>query len=282
MLFSKRILVALDDSAHGLRALTRARLIAERMGAELELVWIGAGEPWHGYQEALEELADSGLRWQRGETVDSLERMIRQRWQQDHFALLVKGCDQRHDQPSLLAPRDWQLLRDTPCPVLLVKNPARWAGGRILAAIDPLNERESADRHNQSVLLMAACIAQQAGAELHTVCATLAPMWGAEPKHQAPALIEQNARQAVEALLDRLRLQPYANHIGEGPPHFWIPKVAKQLDASLVVIGTHARGGLKGVLLGNTAEQVLDKLETDIMVLRPGLADELKTLLVGD
>ncbi len=282
MLFSKRILLALDDSANGLRALTRARLIAERMNAALELVWIGAGEPWHGYDDQFDALAHSGLRWQRGAAVDSLERMVRARWRQDHFGLLVKGCDSRHDQPSLLAPRDWQLLRETPCPVLLVKHPALWAGGRILAAVDPLSRKAAAGRHNQSVLLMAACIAELSGAELHTVSATLAPMWGAEPELQAPALIERNARQAVEGLLARMQLKPQAIHIGEGPPNHWIPDVARQIGAALVVIGTHARGGLKGALLGNTAEQILDKLDTDILVLRPGLAEEMKVLLAGD
>jgi nucleotide-binding universal stress UspA family protein len=35
------------------------------------------------------------------------------------------------------------------------------------------------------------------------------------------------------------------------------------------VIGTVARTGLSGALIGNTAEVVLDAVETDVLVLKP-------------
>ena len=48
-----------------------------------------------------------------------------------------------------------------------------------------------------------------------------------------------------------------------------IPRVAKQLDAAVTVIGTVARTGFSGALIGNTAEVVIDTLESDILVLKP-------------
>ena len=45
--------------------------------------------------------------------------------------------------------------------------------------------------------------------------------------------------------------------------------VAGQLGASVTVIGTIARKGLAGALIGNTAEVVLDQLDSDILVLKP-------------
>lgn len=48
-----------------------------------------------------------------------------------------------------------------------------------------------------------------------------------------------------------------------------IPRTAQKLDAVVTVIGTVARTGLSGALIGNTAEVVLDTLESDVLVLKP-------------
>ena len=40
-------------------------------------------------------------------------------------------------------------------------------------------------------------------------------------------------------------------------------------DAVVTVIGTVARTGLSAALIGNTAEIVIDKLESDVLVLKP-------------
>ncbi|MDT4855639.1 Universal stress protein E [compost metagenome] len=58
-------------------------------------------------------------------------------------------------------------------------------------------------------------------------------------------------------------------HIEEGPADVLIPHVAHQLGAAVTVIGTVARSGISGALIGNTAEVVLDTLESDVLVLKP-------------
>jgi len=42
-----------------------------------------------------------------------------------------------------------------------------------------------------------------------------------------------------------------------------------KLQAAVTVIGTVARSGLSGALIGNTAEVVLDAVESDVLVLKP-------------
>jgi nucleotide-binding universal stress UspA family protein len=42
-----------------------------------------------------------------------------------------------------------------------------------------------------------------------------------------------------------------------------------KLGAAVTVIGTVARSGLSGALIGNTAEVVLDAVESDVLVLKP-------------
>jgi len=48
-----------------------------------------------------------------------------------------------------------------------------------------------------------------------------------------------------------------------------IPYTAQKLSAVVTVVGTVARTGLSGALIGNTAEVVLDALESDVLVLKP-------------
>ena len=48
-----------------------------------------------------------------------------------------------------------------------------------------------------------------------------------------------------------------------------IPKLAKQQHVQLVVMGAVSRSGLKRLVIGNIAEQVLDALPCDVLVIKP-------------
>jgi len=48
-----------------------------------------------------------------------------------------------------------------------------------------------------------------------------------------------------------------------------IPSVAAKLNADLVIMGSVGNTGIKGHLIGNTAEKVMKLLKTDILVLPP-------------
>ena len=56
--------------------------------------------------------------------------------------------------------------------------------------------------------------------------------------------------------------------VEEGTPEFVIHDAAKQTGAGVVVMGTVARQGLKGMLVGNSAESVLENSEIDVMVVK--------------
>ncbi|MDI3323459.1 universal stress protein [Pontibacterium granulatum] len=279
MLFSKRILVILDSGEHSPKALHRAQLIAERMGCELELLWVGKSEPWTGLAQDLAVLQSSAVRFTQEVITKDLIDLVVERWQQDHFALLVKGCDLRHNNRRLLAPRDWQLLRETPCPVLLVKQDQHWADGRILAAVNTVTHDPQLRAHNQSILMLAGFIAHALNAPLHAAVATPMAMQGVEPELQSQVLIDQRAQRCAENVLSEMNLRVAQLHVGEGPPEHWIPHVSTEIDASLVVMGTLARKGVSAALLGNTAERILDRLNTDILVLRAGIDQPLPPLM---
>ncbi|MGB0467941.1 MAG: universal stress protein [Pontibacterium sp.] len=277
MLFSKRILVVLDSGPNSQNALVRASLIAARTGCGVELIWAGKSEPWQGLEELIEALKRQSAHCSQHLLKGSLVQMIRKRWSQDHFGLLVKACDARHDKLSLLAPRDWKILRETPCPVLLVKQKTSWENTRILAAINP--GLAKSDSHNQSILMLAGFIAREVNAQLHAVIATRPVMQGDESELQSQATIEHQARRALEVELKQMCLPVNQIHIGEGPPEHLIPLVSTHIKAGLLVMGTHARKGVSAALLGNTAERILDRIDTDILVLRTDLSEPLDPLI---
>ncbi|MGM0578424.1 MAG: universal stress protein [Myxococcota bacterium] len=68
---------------------------------------------------------------------------------------------------------------------------------------------------------------------------------------------EAAARHVVEATEPLLGFRPTATRILEGPPADAIPKAAVDLDADLVVLGTHGHTGLVRLWLGSVASGVL-------------------------
>jgi universal stress protein E len=54
-----------------------------------------------------------------------------------------------------------------------------------------------------------------------------------------------------------------------GHPINAIPAVAGKVGCNLVVMGAVSRTGLKRLLIGNTAERIIDDLNCDVLVVKP-------------
>ncbi|MEM7518618.1 MAG: universal stress protein, partial [Planctomycetota bacterium] len=58
-------------------------------------------------------------------------------------------------------------------------------------------------------------------------------------------------------------------HVGSGSPIRAIREGTTGLRPALLVLGSVSRRGLPGVVLGNTAQRVLDQIECSLLVLKP-------------
>ena len=58
-------------------------------------------------------------------------------------------------------------------------------------------------------------------------------------------------------------------HFIKGNPGVAIPRFAKRRRINLVVMGTVARSGIDGFLIGNTAEKVVSKLDCSLLAVKP-------------
>ena len=63
--------------------------------------------------------------------------------------------------------------------------------------------------------------------------------------------------------------EDYALHVKEGRAAGVIVDAAAETGADIVVVGTHGRAGLPKLLLGSVTEEVMGRLDRDVLVVPP-------------
>ncbi|UXY54780.1 universal stress protein [Pseudomonas tohonis] len=269
----RSILVVVDPNHLDGLALKRAKLIAGVTQSHLHLLVCDRKADHAAY------LADlSGSLASEGYSVTT-----QQAWNENLHQTVIavqqaEGCGlviKQHvpDNPLkrfLLTPDDWKLLRYCPGPVLMVKTDTPWTNGVILAAVDVGNSDGEHRTLHASIISHGYDIAGLAKGTLHVISAHPSPMLSAaDPTFQLKESIEARYRAECRAFQEEFDISDERLHVEEGPADVLIPHVAHKLKAAVTVIGTVARTGISGALIGNTAEVVLDSLESDVLVLKP-------------
>ena len=237
------------------------------------------------YQKLLQNLQ------QRAESF-AVETSIELVWQQNWQQAVVDATGNRNfhmifktSQVHKLAERsdttaDWALLRASTCPVLLMHHNSSWANRRVLAAINLASEDEAHQLLNEKILAMAHSFQNEYGADVHYVNAinreTTAHPSGTEDDEDLlfcvlPADFADRGSKKPQVSETMLRQHCAADaahiHLQQGDPVDVILAEAEKLAADLIIAGTIARTGIKGRILGNTAEKLLDRIHCDLLVL---------------
>lgn len=269
----RSILVVMDPQQAECLALKRAKLIAGVTQSHLHLLICDKKQEHAAH---LENIQANLLR--EGYSVSS-----QQAWHENLYQTIItvqqaEGCGlviKQHfpDNPlkkAILTPEDWKLLRYCPGPVLMVKTDTPWTGGVILAAVDVGNSDAAHRTLHTGIVSHGYDIAALAKGTLHVISAHPSPMLSAaDPTFQLKETIEARYREQCKAFQAEYDVSNDRLHVEEGPADVLIPFTADKLKAVVTVIGTVARTGLSGALIGNTAEVVLDTLESDVLVLKP-------------
>ncbi len=79
--------------------------------------------------------------------------------------------------------------------------------------------------------------------------------------------MNNNAQQELDALKARIPIKLTRTQLSRGSPKQVIVDFAEDLDADLIVLGSHGRHGL-GLLLGSTANGVLHIAKCDVLAVR--------------
>jgi len=205
------------------------------------------------------------------------EAVIREARRSSADLIVAERHETSHHLPWLLRFTDFELLRLAPVPVLLVKTSKPYARPRILAAIDPSHAFAKPLKLDQEILRGGAAFAAALGGALHTVYAfdplPLGPMASEIPLGEAAEVIEQTAlaraQKGLARALKGMRIPAARRHLVPRHPIDAIEDTVRRTGSSIVVMGAISRSGLKRLVLGNTAERVLDRLACDVLVVKP-------------
>ena len=179
--------------------------------------------------------------------------------------------------PWLLHLTDWELLRNCPVPVLIVKSHRMWQRPRVLAAIDPLHAFAKPAGLDAEVLEAGAQVSRALQGSLHAMHAythlpnTTTQIVGASASvvSEIAAASEAQAKQAFDRALRKMRIPLSRRHLQRGQAAEAIPRTARALRAGIVVMGAVSRSALRRVVIGNTAERILGDLPCDVLVVKP-------------
>jgi universal stress protein E len=177
----------------------------------------------------------------------------------------------------LLHFNDWELLRRSPTPVLLVKRPGRYAHPVVLAAVDPQHRQDRSARLDAAILDLSLIFVHALHGQLHSVHAyqplpsgvRLSGGLDTETAAELNQRIAVSAEQRFAWLLRRYTLSRQARHLVAMPAVEAIEDTARQTHSAIVTLGVVARGGWRRLLIGRTAELLLDRASCDLLVVKP-------------
>jgi universal stress protein E len=301
----QRILAVVDPTASSQPAVERAAWLARRAAATLELFICdysahlverssldaaALAEARKGFianhRRRLKDLA-------RPLAAEGLAVEVDARWDTPlHEGIVRKAAEWGADlvvkdthyhttlRRSIFSNTDWNLIRECPATLLLVKPRAAAEKPCIVAAVDPLHEHDKPAALDQRILSTADALRTSLDGELHVFHAfDITPILAASadaltmpialPVRELTDLMRKQHTEAVHALVNARGIPQERIHVHQGDTHHLLTALTEQLRADVVVIGAIARTGLRRLFIGSTAEQVLDRLSCDLMIVKP-------------
>ena len=194
----------------------------------------------------------------------------------------------------LFGSTDMYLLQTCPCPLWILKpGHGDKPFSKILAAVDPLPPPDDLDllhlkteigQKEESldvkILDLAGSLAENDNAELQIIHAWSVPGEGllrgeATLDHQQIDRYVEDSRVAAENALKRFlgKFPPgsvrRSVHLIKGNSADVIADFAKSAGIDLIVMGTVARTGIAGLLMGNTAQTILQRVDCSVLAVKP-------------
>jgi len=209
------------------------------------------------------------------------------------YDLVIKTPTKLEWMDRIFGSDDMHLLRKCPCPVWMIDKDSPKSYKNILATIDVnTSEEEQEIKANESlnekIIKMAGSLAVSELANLHIVHAWYVPgesmLQGSLVRMDQTKILEyaKNIKdiheKKLDAFIDNISsektvelmdfLKP-KKHLIKGFPNKVIPEFAKKIDADLVVMGTIGRTGIPGLIIGNTAEDILNQIHCSVLAVKP-------------
>ncbi len=296
----KKILFFADGARGEKHALTRAMELADHNNASITVVDVVAhvGTNDHSLDESIKAL-QSALIKERLEVINGLIKETTPKASavrakslvidgekdfievirlvvREGYDLLIKSVNKGSLLSSAIFGNvDLRLMRQCPAPVWLIK-PSRRKISNILAAVDLTSDAKATLDVSAQVIDISAGVARRESAQLHVVTAWEPPVNPeVRKKLEADAYASMVARYKGQIhhrfarLVDKLGEREINEHIIRGKPDAAITNLVSRYDVDLLVMGTLSRSGIPGLLIGNTAERVLNEVNCSVLTCKP-------------
>lgn len=281
----QRILAVIAELQDAERVVERTRALAAQLHAETVLLrpvqaqlggWqkvLGAANLDQLREEilAVERESLEAIRGgDRGEVLwcERTYRVVVERAEALGVELIVIKANRHGALEHFIHADDWHLLREAPCPVLVLPRAPKPVS-MVLAAVDALADEPDQALLAERVLDQASAFAHAHGLPLTVVTVVPDPALIYASPATAPLATDligdltERVRVAQQSLLDSIGLKPDAARVETGRVEDVLAQLA--VDA-LLVIGSAANKGLRGLVLGNTAERILHRVTTEMLV----------------
>lgn len=199
----------------------------------------------------------------------------------DGHDLVVKRAEPKDGGKGFKA-IDLALLRKCPCPVFLI----RLSGGldpkiKVGVAIDPESSTSEGNDLSLRLLREAGSYAKLCATELRVVAcwdydlegSVRGNPWLRMPDAEVDKLVAtacNSSRSALDKLLHRAGVPSDVQvHHLRGDPSQAIPEFVESQGIDILMMGTVGRTGIPGFIIGNTAENIVQKLECSLMAFKP-------------
>lgn len=204
--------------------------------------------------------------------------VVREVLREKHDLVMAVAKGKNSKRKSFFGYTAMGLLRNCPSAVWLMPQEPNSQIKHVLGCVDVSSDQRIDAELNDKIMETAAAISQLHQARLSVLHAWRMPNEALlnsrlSPDDVAAYVREHGAWIAVQ--FDKL-LQKHGTSIEsedanlcEDRPATAIAEFTAAQAVDLVVMGTLARAGLAGILLGNTAEQILDFIECSVLALKP-------------
>ncbi len=200
----------------------------------------------------------------------------------DGHDLVMKTQESSSSELLLFSSTDMKLMRKCPCPVWMISPRLGETTGSILAAVDPEAAESEGQALNTTIMELATSLSILEECPLHVVHAWSVPY--EETLRHSPFLsvshadvakyvseIETRHKDGLNNLVAKFhRVAPEMNvHLIKGETWEVLPKLAKEKNVEVVIMGTVCRTGLAGMIIGNTAEEILQRVDCSVLAIKP-------------
>jgi len=238
-----------------------------------------------GYEDRGVEIA---LRVFLGDPVEAIVDAV----QSEGFDFLTKTVSPAKGlRAQMFGSIDLRLMRACPCPVAIARPKPEGYSGCAVVAIDSDQDDDLKTSLNREILDSVALLLKsdfEIIKEVHIVHAW--SLYGEQLLESGAAKLpddefqkalddeEANKRRWLQDLVERYRgtldksvaasFNPKLSLL-HGDPNNVIPKYVDEVNADMLGMGTVSRRGLSGLLIGNTAEAILNSVNCSVVVHKP-------------